>query len=95
VDYTLEIAKEMGIETVYAIMLRDNNRALNLTKKMGFKIEYLSDGTAKGTLDLKEEVLEDRCPKLESQQEDPKAEKQKTSASKEKESKQDAKAASA
>jgi acetyltransferase len=95
VDYTLEIAKEMGIETVYAIMLRDNNRALNLTKKMGFKIEYLSDGTAKGILDLKEEVLEDRCPKLESQQEDPKAEKQKTSASKEKESKQDAKAASA
>jgi acetyltransferase len=93
VDYTLEIAKEMGIETVYAIMLPDNNRALNLTKKMGFKIEYLSDGTAKGVLDLKEEVFEARCRELENQREDSAEEKQKTSASKE--SKQDAKAASA
>ena len=93
VDYTLEIAKEMGIETVYAIMLRDNNRALNLTKKMGFKIEYLSDGTAKGILDLKEEVFEARCRELANQREDSEAEKQKTSVSKE--SKQDTKAASA
>jgi acetyltransferase len=96
VDYTLEIAKEMGIESVYAIMLSDNNRALNLTKKMGFKFEYLSDGTVKGLLDLKEEILEDRCSKLESPQETLEAEKQKTSASKEKEeAKQGVKAASA
>ena len=86
VDYTLEIAKEMGIETVYAIMLPDNNRALNLMKKMGFKIEYLSDGTAKGVLDLKEEVFEARCRELANQREDSAAEK---------ESKQDAKTASA
>jgi acetyltransferase len=84
VDYTLEIAKEMGIETVYAIMLPDNYRALNLTKKMGFKLEYLNDGTVKGILDLKEEVLEDRCRKLENLQEPPEAEKQKTPVSKEK-----------
>jgi acetyltransferase len=96
VDYTLEIAKEMGIETVYAIMLPDNNRALNLTKKMGFKLEYLSDGTAKGILDLKEEVFEARCRELANEREDSEAEKQKTPASKEKEeSKQDAKTASA
>ena len=62
VDHVLEIAKEMGVETIYAIMLPDNNRALNLTKKMGFKLEYLSDGTVKGVLDLKEEVLSDKCP---------------------------------
>ena len=95
VDYTLEIAKEMAIETVYAIMLPDNNRALNLMKKMGFKIEYLSDGTAKGILDLKEEVFEARCRELANQREDAATEKQKTSTSKEKESKQDAKTASA
>jgi acetyltransferase len=91
VDYTLEIAKEMNIEMVYAIMLPDNNRALNLTKKMGFKLEYLSDGTVKGLLDLREEILEDRCPRPESQQEASEAEKQKKPAAKEKE---EAKAAS-
>jgi acetyltransferase len=64
VDYVLEIAKEMGVETVYAIMLPDNYRALNLTKKMGFKLEYLDDGTAKGTLDLKEEFPEASRPEL-------------------------------
>jgi acetyltransferase len=96
VDYTLEIAKEMGVETVYAIMLPDNYRALNLAKKMGFKLEYLSDGTVKGILDLKEETLETHRPKLESLQEASEAEKQKTPASKEnkEEAKQGVKAAS-
>jgi acetyltransferase len=61
VDYTLDIAKEKGIESVYAIMLQDNYRALSLTKKMGFKIDYLSDGTVKATLNLKEEDLDLRC----------------------------------
>jgi acetyltransferase len=61
VDYVLEIAKEMGVETVYAIMLPDNQRALNLTKKMGFKLGYLEDGTVKGILDLKEEELSTKC----------------------------------
>jgi acetyltransferase len=57
VDYTLDIAVEMGVENVYAIMLPDNYRALTLTKKMGFTIEYLSDGNVKGSLNLKEEEL--------------------------------------
>jgi len=61
VDYTLDIAKEKGVENVYAIMLQDNYRALSLTKKMGFSIEYLSDGTVKGTLDLKGEDIDFRC----------------------------------
>jgi hypothetical protein len=64
VDYVLEIAKEMGVENVYSIMLPDNYRALSLTKKMGFSLEYLSDDTVKGVLDLREEILEDRCPRM-------------------------------
>ena len=61
VDYTLDIAKEMGVENVYAIMLQDNYRALSLTKKMGFNLEYNSDGTVKGILDLKNEDVDIRC----------------------------------
>jgi acetyltransferase len=61
VDYTLDIAKQKGIENVYVIMLQDNYRALSLTKKMGFKIEYLSDGTVKGELNLKDEDIDLRC----------------------------------
>ena len=64
VDYVLEIAKEMGVENVYSIMLPDNYRALSLTKKMGFDIEYLNDGTVKGTLSLKEELPEEKCETL-------------------------------
>jgi acetyltransferase len=78
VDYVLEIAKEMGVETVYAIMLSDNQRALNLTKKMGFKLEYLKDGTIKGVLVLKEEMLSDKCPEPKSPQLTHKPEKQET-----------------
>jgi acetyltransferase len=55
VDYAIEIAKDMKIETLYAIMLPDNFRAMNLMKKMGFTITYPQDGTVKGTLNLKEE----------------------------------------
>ena len=62
VDYSLDIAKEKGVENVYAIMLQDNYRAISLTKKMGFAIEYLSDGTVKGTLDLAGEDIDFRCP---------------------------------
>ena len=77
VDYVLEIAKEMGVETVYAIMLPDNYRALNLTRKMGFKLEYLDDGTVKGILDLKEEILKIECPPPKATQEAPKTALQK------------------
>jgi acetyltransferase len=69
VDYTLDIAAGMGIENVYAIMLPDNYRALSLTKKMGFDIEYLSDGTVKGSLSLKEGQQDERCLLLKNQEE--------------------------
>jgi hypothetical protein len=51
----------MGVENVYAIMLQDNYRALSLTKKMGFNLEYNNDGTVKGVLDLKNEDVDVRC----------------------------------
>ncbi len=61
VDYTLDIAKEMGVENVSSIMLQDNYRALSLTRKMGFSLEYFKDGTVKGVLNLREEMPEDVC----------------------------------
>ena len=61
VDYVLDLAKEKGVESVYAIMLPDNYRALSLTKKMGFRIDYLSDGTIKANLNLQEEDIDIRC----------------------------------
>ncbi|MGQ9641354.1 MAG: acetate--CoA ligase alpha subunit [Candidatus Bathycorpusculaceae bacterium] len=56
VDYALEVCKDMGVETLYAIMLPDNKRAINLTKKMGFTLKTMEDGTIKGILKLKEET---------------------------------------
>jgi acetyltransferase len=69
VDYAIEICKDMKIETLYAIMLPDNYRAINLMKKMGFTITYLEDGTAKGTLSLKEEEVCSPRPEPKSKEE--------------------------
>jgi len=52
----LEICRDMGIETVYAIMLPDNLRAINLMRKMGFSIGRVKDDIVKGVLNLKGEV---------------------------------------
>ena len=68
VDHVLEICKDMGVETVYAIMLPDNYRAINLTKKMGFTMSYMEDGNVKGVLNLKEEE-QAKCPEPEVVQE--------------------------
>jgi len=61
VDYVLDIAKEKGLEEIYAIVLPDNARAMDLMKKMGFIFEYLGDGTARGTLNLKNEEFDNIC----------------------------------
>jgi len=53
VDYMIEICKDKRLETVYAFMLPDNRRAINLLKKMGFTLEKSQDVT-KATLNLKE-----------------------------------------
>jgi acetyltransferase len=56
-DFMIEICKDKKLETIYGVMLADNYQAIRLMKKMGFTIEYLNDGTVKGTLNLKEEEL--------------------------------------
>ena len=54
VDYMIEISKKKGLETIYAVMLKDNYRAIRLLKKMGFTIQYEAD-VVKASLNLKEE----------------------------------------
>lgn len=68
VDYVLDIAKEMGVETAFSIMLQDNYRALSLTKKMGFTLEYCTDGTVKGVLDLRDELFQENCLKIDNRE---------------------------
>jgi acetyltransferase len=63
VDYVLEICADMKLETIYAIMLTDNYRAMGLMKKMGFTVKYMDDGTVKGTLNLREEEAKCAEPK--------------------------------
>ena len=53
VEHVIGICKDMGIETIYGIMLPDNYRAINLMKNMGFTIKHMGDGTVKGILNLK------------------------------------------
>jgi acetyltransferase len=68
IDYVLEICKDMKLETVYAIILQENYRAISMMKKMGFTIEYQNDDTATATLDLKKEEKE-RCTEPTKQEE--------------------------
>src|SRR5208283_4987060 len=74
VDYVLDIAKEKGLEDVYAIVLPDNTRALSLLKKMGFNFEYLGDGTVRCTLNLKNEDSDNRCQDQPKKTENPETE---------------------
>ena len=54
VDYMIKICRDRGLETIYALMLPDNYRAIRLLKKRGFNIQYTNDET-KATLKLKDE----------------------------------------
>jgi len=58
IDYMIEICKEKNLETIFAIMLPDNKLAIELVKKMGFKVKQLENETVKATLNLKEEIDE-------------------------------------
>ena len=80
VDYVLDIAKDKGLEDVYAIVLSDNSRALDLMKKMGFHFEYQSDGTVRGTLSFKNEDEYARCRVTLQKTEKTKTEKPKSTA---------------
>lgn len=57
VDYMIEICKDMGLERVYGLMLKDNYRAIELMKKMGFTTEYVDNNTVRATLNLEEETI--------------------------------------
>jgi acetyltransferase len=57
VDYMIEICKDIGLETIYALLLPDNHRAINFVRKRGFTVQY-GDGEAKATLKLKKEGSE-------------------------------------
>jgi acetyltransferase len=63
VDYAIEICKDMKLDTVYAIILQDNYRAIALMKKMGFTTQNQDDGTVRATLDLMEEE-KTVCPEI-------------------------------
>jgi acetyltransferase len=52
VDHTLEVAADMDVEHVYALMLPDNYKAQALMRKMGFELEQLAGGTIRASLDL-------------------------------------------
>lgn len=53
VDHMIEICKDKGLESIYAFMLPDNRRAIQLLKKMGFTVKHSRD-VAKATLNLKD-----------------------------------------
>jgi acetyltransferase len=55
VDHAIDVCKDMGVESVYAIMLQENERAISLVKKMGFDVHNQQDGTTRAVLDLREE----------------------------------------
>jgi acetyltransferase len=52
VAYVIGICRKLGLESVYAIMLPDNPKAIRLAKKLGFITTRLNDGTVKATLHL-------------------------------------------
>ncbi|MCX9010657.1 MAG: GNAT family N-acetyltransferase, partial [Candidatus Methanoperedens sp.] len=57
VDYIIEIAKDKKLETIYALMLPDNYRAIGLLREMGFSLDYSAKDVVRATLNLKEEEL--------------------------------------
>ncbi|MEM4175922.1 MAG: GNAT family N-acetyltransferase, partial [Candidatus Nitrosocaldus sp.] len=52
VDYILEIAEDMNVKAVNAVMLASNARIIDLMKRMGFRLEALDEDTLIGRLEL-------------------------------------------
>jgi acetyltransferase len=46
------IAQEKGLKSIYGIVLNDNTKMLNLTKRLGFTIDRLEGGESRVTLEL-------------------------------------------
>jgi acetyltransferase len=53
VDYLIEVGKAKKLDTIYALMLRENYRANQFLQKRGFRIEYLEGDKIRGILDLR------------------------------------------
>jgi acetyltransferase len=54
-DFMIEICKDRKLEMMYAVVLKDNARAIGLMRRMGFMLQPLDQETLKATLNLKEE----------------------------------------
>jgi len=52
VDYMIEIARDKKLNTLYALMLRENYKAIRLMKEKGFQIESEQGETVRGVLKL-------------------------------------------
>ena len=52
VAYVIDIAAEMGVKKVIAIIMNDNCRAIKLVEKRGFILKHKNDGIVVGTLDI-------------------------------------------
>ena len=51
-DMLIGIAQEKGLKSIYGIVLNDNTKMLNLTKRLGFTIDRLEGGESRVTLEL-------------------------------------------
>ncbi len=52
VDYVIKICKDLGLKSVYAVIMPDNLKAIGLAKKLGFAITRSDDGMIKATVNL-------------------------------------------
>jgi acetyltransferase len=50
IDYTIEIAKDLGLETVYGYMISMNTKMIHLCTSKGFRIEPVDEEVTKATL---------------------------------------------
>jgi len=53
VEYMIEICQDLGMETIYGMVLPYNVRAIRLLRKSGFAITRMEDGTLRATLGLR------------------------------------------
>jgi acetyltransferase len=51
-DCVIEIAKDMGIETIYGYVMLDNTKMVNLCRKKGLQMEPSGEGISRATLKL-------------------------------------------
>ena len=52
IDYTVEIAKDLRLETIYGYIISKNTKMIHLCMSKGFRIEAIDDEVTKATLDL-------------------------------------------